>query len=66
MGGYNGKILRVNLSKMTLTDEPVTYELARRYLGGAGFVAHFLWKELKGGEDALGPENKLIFALGPV
>jgi aldehyde:ferredoxin oxidoreductase len=66
MGGYNGKILRVNLSKMTLSDEPLTCELARRYLGGAGLIAYFLWNELKGGEDALGPENKLIFALGPV
>jgi aldehyde:ferredoxin oxidoreductase len=66
MGGYNGKILRVNLSKMSLSDEPMTYEIARKYIGGAGFVAYFLWKELKGGEDALGPQNKLIFALGPV
>jgi aldehyde:ferredoxin oxidoreductase len=66
MGGYNGKILRVNLTNMTLTEEPVTYDLARRYLGGAGFVAYFLWKELKAGIDPLGPENKLIFALGPV
>ena len=66
MGGYNGKFLRVDLSAMTLTDEPLTYEFARRHLGGAGFIAHFLWTELKGGEDPLGPENKLIFALGPV
>jgi aldehyde:ferredoxin oxidoreductase len=66
MGGYNGKILRVNLTRKTLVDEPLAYEVARRYMGGAGFVAYYLWKELKGGEDALGPENKLIFALGPV
>ncbi len=66
MGGYNGKILRVDLSTLTLTDEPLTYELARRYVGGAGLVAYFLWKELRGGEDPLGPQNKLIFALGPV
>ena len=66
MGGYNGKILRVGLSHMSLTDEPLTYELARRYIGGAGLVAYFLWKELRAGVDPLGPENKLIFALGPV
>lgn len=66
MGGYNGKILRVDLSRMALVDEPLTYELARRYIGGAGFVAYFLWNELKAGVDPLGPENKLIFALGPV
>jgi aldehyde:ferredoxin oxidoreductase len=66
MGGYNGKILRVNLTGMTLTDEEVTYELARRYIGGAGFIAYFLWKELEAGIDPLDPKNKLIFALGPV
>ena len=66
MGGYNGIILRVNLSNLTLTDEPLTYDFARKYVGGAGFVTYFLWNELKGGEDALGPQNKLIFALGPV
>jgi aldehyde:ferredoxin oxidoreductase len=66
MGGYNGKLLRVNLTDKTVGEEAISYELARRYVGGAGFVAHFLWKELKGGEDALGPENKLVFALGPL
>jgi len=66
MGGYNKKILRVNLSRKAVTEEPLTYEIARKYLGGAGFVAYYLWNELEGGIDALGPENKLVFALGPV
>jgi aldehyde:ferredoxin oxidoreductase len=66
MGGYNCRILRVDLSAMRLVDEPLTYELARKYIGGAGLVAYFLWNELKAGIDPLGPENKLIFALGPV
>jgi aldehyde:ferredoxin oxidoreductase len=66
MGGYNCKILRVNLSKNSVVSEPLTYEFARKYIGGAGFVAYFLWKELNPGVDALGPDNKLIFALGPV
>jgi len=35
-------------------------------MGGAGFVAYYLWKELKTNIDALGPDNKLVFALGPV
>jgi aldehyde:ferredoxin oxidoreductase len=66
MGGYNCKILRVNLSKSSVASEPLTYELARKYIGGAGFIAYFLWKEMKPGVDALSPDNKLIFALGPV
>src|SRR4030067_176016 len=65
-GGYNGKILRVNLSKRTTKAEELDELFCRRYLGGAGFVAYYLWKEVKKGTDALGPDNRLIFALGPV
>jgi aldehyde:ferredoxin oxidoreductase len=65
-GGYNGKILRVNLSTKKVTTEEINEQFCRRYIGGAGFVAYYLWKELKPGTDALGADNKLIFALGPV
>jgi aldehyde:ferredoxin oxidoreductase len=65
-GGYNGKILRVNLSKGSMTTETIDESFCRRYIGGAGFVIYYLWKELKQGVDALSPDNKLIFALGPV
>ena len=65
-GGYNGKILRVNLSTGSTATEMLTEQFCRKWLGGAGFIAYFLWKELKPGVDALGPDNKLIFAIGPV
>jgi len=64
-GGYNGKILRVNLSTGASSTESITEQFCRKWLGGAGFVAYFLWKELKPGVDPLSPDNKLIFALGP-
>ena len=65
-GGYNGKLLRVNLTTGAVATEKLSYQLCRQYIGGAGFVAYFLYKELAPGIDALGPDNKLIFALGPV
>jgi len=65
-GGYNGKILRVNLTNMTAHTESLSEQFCRMYIGGAGFIAYYLWKELKPGIDALSPENKLIFALGPI
>ena len=65
-GGYSGKILRVNLSENTLSTENIDDAFCRKYIGGSGFIAYFLLKELKKGIDPLGPENKLIFALGPV
>jgi aldehyde:ferredoxin oxidoreductase len=64
--GYTGTILRVNLTDNIICTETASEELCRKYLGGAGFVAHFLWKELAVGTDPLGPENKLIFAVGPL
>ena len=66
INGYNGKTLRVNLTDNSLRTEPLDAGLCRKYLGGAGFVAHFLWKELPAGIDALAPENKLVFAVGPL
>ena len=65
-GGYNGKILRVNLSNNSTTVETIDELFCRKYLGGAGFVTYFLWKELQQGTDPLGPDNKLIFAAGPL
>lgn len=64
--GYNGQILRVNLSRGIISTDAVDELFCRKYLGGAGFVSYFLLKELQQGIDPLGPENKLIFALGPV
>jgi aldehyde:ferredoxin oxidoreductase len=65
-GGYNGKILRVNLSNGIIKSEEIDDILLRRYIGGIGLISYYLWKELDQGIDALSPENKLIFALGPV
>jgi aldehyde:ferredoxin oxidoreductase len=65
-GGYNGKILRVNLSNRSIATEEIRESFCRKYLGGAGFVAYYLLKELPKGVDPLGPDNKLVFATGPL
>ena len=64
--GYNGRILRVDLSNNKISIEDLDEVLYRRYLGGRGMISYFLLKELKPGVDPLGPENELIFATGPV
>ncbi len=64
--GYTGQILRVNLSNGSISVDKPDDNFYRRYVGGAGFVGYFLLKELKPGIDPLGPDNKLIFAPGPV
>jgi aldehyde:ferredoxin oxidoreductase len=64
-GGYTGKILRVNLTDKTTKEEKLPVEIARDFIGGAGFGVKFLYDEVKAGTNPLGLENKLIFAPGP-
>ena len=65
-GGYSGKILRINLTNQSVKTEDLSEKLARSFIGGAGFGIKLLYDEVKKGADPLGPENKLIFAPGPL
>jgi aldehyde:ferredoxin oxidoreductase len=64
--GYHRRILRVNLTDGEIGIESPDDVFYRRYLGGAGFIAYYLLKEVPPGTDPLGPENRLIFACGPL
>jgi aldehyde:ferredoxin oxidoreductase len=66
MKGFNGKIARIDLTSAKITIERPSVDFYRQFLGGRGFIVHHLLKELPRGIDPLGPQNKLIFALGPV
>ena len=61
-----GKLLRINLSRASISEEKLDDAFFRKYLGGSGFIAYFLLKELLPRVDPLGFDNKLIFATGPV
>ncbi|MEM1550724.1 MAG: aldehyde ferredoxin oxidoreductase family protein, partial [Candidatus Bathyarchaeia archaeon] len=74
LGGYMGRILKVDLSTGTLRAESISEDVAKKYLGGKGYAVYMLYKYLKEYEsrgmaptdiDPLGPENVLIFATGP-
>jgi aldehyde:ferredoxin oxidoreductase len=64
-GPFNGKFLRVDLTKGTTTVGEVPALTYRMYLGGAAMVAYLLNRELKPGVDPLGPDNVLVFATCP-
>jgi aldehyde:ferredoxin oxidoreductase len=64
MYGFNGKILRVDLSKKKITVDSLTESDVKKYLGGRGLAIKVLFDELKPGIDPLGPENKLVYACG--
>jgi len=66
MHGYNGKVLRIDLSTRQFTTEPLDETDAKKYLGGRGLVAKILFDELQPHIDPLGPNNKLVFATGPL
>lgn len=65
VGGYWLKALRVELDTGIVRDEALDEGLARACIGGAGFAAHYLSRELGRDVAARSPENLLIFATGP-
>lgn len=58
-------ILYVNLSNRTFTIRKRP-ELFDRYIGGVGVAIELLHEECPPGSNALGPENPIIFAVGPL
>ena len=64
---WQGRLLRVDLTAGTCTEEALNMEWAQTYLGSRG-----LGHQVPGGGDGpeggfrLSPENKLIFATGPL
>ncbi len=66
MGGWTGKLLRVNLTTGTHAIEDIPVAWMREYIGGRGLAARYLYEEMDPTADPLGPENKLIFATGPL
>ena len=66
MYGYHGKILRVNLTKQTTTIETLDPQTAKDFIGGRGWAIKYLYDEVDPQVDPLAPENKLIFATGPL
>jgi len=65
-GGYAGKVLRINLTNRSFSEEPLSEELAKKYLGGAGFAIKYLFDEVPRGTGALDEGNKIIFSVGPL
>jgi aldehyde:ferredoxin oxidoreductase len=65
-GGYTGKVLRIDLTHRTSRTEELPLQMARDFIGGAGFGIKYLFDELEAHTDPLGPGNKLVYAPGPL
>ena len=64
MFGYMGKILRVDLTSGNITEESLKENDCKMFLGGSGLATKYLFDEVPGGTDPLGPDNELIFMTG--
>lgn len=65
-GSYAGKILRVDLSRGQMTQEQLDEKTMRKYVGGTGLGAKYLYEEIPAGVQCFDAENRLIFASGPL
>lgn len=63
--GWTGKMLRVDLTERKWSIEP-TGKYAERFIGGIGIGLKIFWDEVQTEVGAFDPENKLIFAPGPL
>ena len=63
---WAGKILRVNLSAGTVKAEPLNMQWARDYIGSRGLGSKYLVEEVNPKVDPLSPDNKIIWATGPL
>jgi aldehyde:ferredoxin oxidoreductase len=66
MYGYQGKILRVNLTTGTWQVEALDEAMAKKFVGGRGLGTKLFADEVDPLVDALSPENKLLMVTGPL
>ncbi|MEM0077597.1 MAG: aldehyde ferredoxin oxidoreductase family protein [Thermoplasmata archaeon] len=67
VGGYVGKVLRVNLSTEKIAVEDLNLDWARKYIGGRGLATKYYIETTKNPKiDPLDEKNALIFATGPL
>ena len=66
LGGYTGRLLRVDLSEKSIKVEELSESVLKALVGGKGLGAWLLYRELRPKIDPLGPENEIAFLTGPV
>ena len=66
MSNLLGDILHVDLSGGAVRREPFTIDMVTGYIGARGYSARLLWDMVNPGINALGPDNPLIFGVGPL
>ncbi len=63
---YAGKILRVDLTRQRIREEPIDLGAARAFIGGRGLATKIFCDEVNPKINPLAAGNKLILATGPL
>jgi len=63
---YMGKVLTVDLGTGAVGEEPLNFEWARKFIGGKGLGARYLYDRLKPSTDPLSPDNVFMIWTGPL
>lgn len=67
INGYaSGRFLRVDLTEQRFTEEYMDEATLRKYVGGTGFGIKYLYDEVPPSVGPFDPENRLIWASGPL
>ncbi len=66
MKGFYGKYININLTDETFEIVSLSDGILARYLGGKGLATYLLYVLNPPGVDPMSPENRMIFATGPI
>ncbi len=62
--GYNGRLVRVNLSKSKVRVEDIDDSVLEKYLGGKALGVAYIYREVPPGTDPFSPSNKIAIVAG--
>ncbi len=66
MKGFYNRLLFIDVGEKRFTVQPIEDDLLKKCLGGKGLASFLLLAHNPVQVDPLGPDNRLIFATGPV
>ncbi len=64
--GHTGYRLRIDLTDRRFAIEEISDDYARKWMGGRGYNMDLLFREVPVDADPRGPDNLLLFAVGPI
>lgn len=66
IAGYAGKILRVDLTEGRTWTEDLDEQTVKKWVGGVGLGVKYVWEEVPPSVQWSDPENRLVWATGPL